>query len=268
MKEDTVFFTSNNDLPFYAILCGISYCDSNYRIERKSSELNVIEYIISGTGTIVKNDKLFHPCEGDIYLLTQGNDHLYFSDKKNPWTKIWLNFSGILSKQIIEDYGLGEKVCFHAPELKEYFFKLYELACSGIDARTFSCKSAVYFLEMAQRLSSTDEDISKRGIAADIKAIIDNSSNFSIKLEDIADSLSYSKNHIIRTFKEAYGLTPYEYILNKKFDTATLLLKNTSYTINEISEKLGFCCDKYFSSCFSKRYNISPKMYRNSTMSK
>ncbi|UKI35289.1 MAG: hypothetical protein L6V93_13935 [Clostridiales bacterium] len=56
-------------MPFSRFLmCGISYCDYSYRIERKNSELNVIEYIISGTGTVNDNGRIFNPREGDIYF--------------------------------------------------------------------------------------------------------------------------------------------------------------------------------------------------------
>ena len=39
-------------------------------------------------------------------------------------------------------------------------------------------------------------------------------------------------------------------------------LKNSNYTIREISDMLNFCNEKYFSTQFKKSYGISPKQYQ------
>lgn len=84
MREDIVSFPPNNSLPFHVSMCGISYCDGTYRIARPNSTINNIEYVISGTGTVVVNGKTFYPCAGDVFFLKAGENHLYYSDSEQP----------------------------------------------------------------------------------------------------------------------------------------------------------------------------------------
>lgn len=263
MREDTVSFTPDKNFPFRVIMCGISYCDGNYKIIRPNSELNNIEYILSGTGTVNENGNIFHPSAGDVFFLKRGNDQLYYSDSDSPWVKIWMNFSGTFADKITESYNLKSKPYFHAPELKKYFFKIYNLAHSDIGIKSICDNAAIIFLKLAQKLYLLCEsDSQPPNIARDTKQYIDNMTDFSYTLDDISAELSYSKNHIIRCFKEDFGITPYKYILNRRFTLAEALLKNTACSISEISEKLGFCDARYFANSFKKQYGLSPLQYR------
>lgn len=264
MKEDIISFVYDKSLPFSVTMCGISYCDGSYEIYRKNSEVSVIEYILSGCGTVSVNGKSFCAEKDDIYFLQRGEDQFYYSDAENPWIKIWMNFSGTLSDSIAECHNLNDIHHFHAPELKKYFFDIYEIARLGGNAKAVGEKCANIFLTLAQKLSdiTVDENRSKYGIARKVKAYIDEKNHFSINLDDISAALSYSKNHIIRAFKQQYKITPYAYIQDRRLSVAESLLKNSTYSVSEIAEKLSFCDVRYFSSCFSNKYGASPTEYR------
>ncbi|MDE5671303.1 MAG: AraC family transcriptional regulator, partial [Eubacterium sp.] len=73
---------------------------------------------------------------------------------------------------------------------------------------------------------------------------------------------NYSKNQIIRIFKETYGITPYRYFIERKIDIAKLYLSNTKSSISEISKILSFSDQNYFSSEFKKTTSLSPSDYR------
>ena len=265
MNEDIATFVSSDEkLPFYVSMCGISYCDGSYIINRPNSGTNVIEYIVSGTGTVTEDNNTFYPGEGDVYFLKHGRNHCYYSDSENPWTKIWINFEGSLADEITKSYGLLNKAHFYAPEFKEYFNEMYKISRSGGGVKEISDRIAVIFLQVAQKLSniSNTKEGKYSSLAESIKKQIDNLTDYKITLDKIVKNMSYSKCHIIREFKAAYGETPYEYILKKKFNTAKIMLENTVVSISDIADELGFCDVHYFSSCFSKRFGLSPSMYR------
>lgn len=264
MHEDIISFAEKRGAPFYVSMCGISYCDSSYKICRRNSEINVIEYIISGTGAVLAKDKIFYPEKDDIYFLKRGEDQIYYADGENPWVKIWLNFAGSLADGITKNYCLTSRYHFHAPHLKKYFFDMYKIANSGCGINAVNDRCAVIFLKLAQELAAFADtsDSSATGAAGAAKRYIDDTNDFSLTLDDVAEAVSYSKNHIIREFKSEYGTTPYEYMLCRRFDAAESLLKNTAYPIREIAEKLNFCDARYFSRSFSKKYGITPGAYR------
>lgn len=264
MKEDIISFPQNNSLPFQVSMCGISYCDGAYKIIRQNSDINNIEYVISGTGTVNVNGKTFYPGAGDVFFLKAGENHLYYSDSEQPWVKIWMNFSGRLADKITDCYGLKNKHHFKATELRRYFDDIYNVSRSNLGAKAICNKCTLIFTELAQQLAALcdKEQAPICNIASNTRAYIDDMTDFSASLDEISTALSYSKNHIIRSFKDAFGITPYEYILNRRFELAESLLINTASPISEIAEQLGFCDARYFSGCFSKRYGITPTEFR------
>ena len=120
MHEDIIHLPQTN-APFSVTLCGISYCDGSYEIYRKSSNIYVMEYVISGTGTVSENGVSFTASTGDVYFLKADRQHRYYSSKNNPWEKVWFNFSGQLADYITKAYQLSELTHVHAPELKVFF---------------------------------------------------------------------------------------------------------------------------------------------------
>lgn len=270
MYEDIIAFSNDEkNIPYYVSMCGISYCDGTYLINRPNSKVSVIEYILSGTGTVKEDENTFYPSEGDIYFLKSGHNHFYYSDDKNPWIKVWVNFEGHLADDIAKNYNLIKKSHFYAPELKKYFIQMYDISRSGEASRTVSDKIILIFTKIIQKFASKFfEPNNVSQIAKDAKEKLDYISDYRITLDEVIKPLAYSKCHIIREFKKAYGITPYEYLLKKRFDNAKAMLENTNMSVTYIAEKLGFCDAHYFSGCFSKRFGVSPSAYRKQIIEK
>ena len=82
-----------------------------------------------------------------------------------------------------------------------------------------------------------------------------------LKLEDYASMCHMSKYHFLRVFKSVTGITPLEYRSRIRIDHAKELLKNSNYSVSEISESLGFSSLAYFSAAFKKSTGLSPTEY-------
>lgn len=108
--------------------------------------------------------------------------------------------------------------------------------------------------------NSTRIEILKRLTLA--KEFIISNYNKCIDLEDIAKSACLSVNHLLRTFKQAYGVSPHQYLMKVRIDRAKYLLKNTRYTLNEIVEIVGFECPSSFIRLFKAMNKITPGKYR------
>ncbi|WP_324171830.1 AraC family transcriptional regulator [Sulfurimonas sp.] len=57
-------------------------------------------------------------------------------------------------------------------------------------------------------------------------------------------------------FKEIFGITPYNFLLNHRLDIAKKLLLNEHMNINEIAQYIGYKHTQNFSTAFSKRFGI------------
>ena len=71
MREDVTVFPDlrANQMPFAMECFGTSYCDVSYQMTRACARVDVIEFVLKGTGTVVSPNGTFHPSAGDSYLL-------------------------------------------------------------------------------------------------------------------------------------------------------------------------------------------------------
>ncbi len=83
-------------------------------------------------------------------------------------------------------------------------------------------------------------------------------------VNDLCRKLGYSRVQLNATFKRHYGITPHEYLIDYKFNHAQKLLMNTTMTVSEISEIIGYATPMQFYTAFKRLYGITPAQYRKS----
>ena len=98
--------------------------------------------------------------------------------------------------------------------------------------------------------------------AAKAKDYIDFNFSDKISLDSIAASLAICRNHLYRTFKAEYGLSPNTYLVQKRLNFASKLLKDSSLSTEHIAELSGFGAYSAFYRLFKLHFNCSPNEYR------
>ncbi|MBQ7402123.1 MAG: helix-turn-helix domain-containing protein [Lentisphaeria bacterium] len=79
----------------------------------------------------------------------------------------------------------------------------------------------------------------------------------------ISKIASMAPSTLLPVFKKVTGYSPIDYLLQVRLSKAADLLLRTELPISEVSQKCGFRDSNYFSRQFKKRYNLSPRDYRN-----
>lgn len=77
-------------------------------------------------------------------------------------------------------------------------------------------------------------------------------------IRDVARQACLSEFHFMRSFKQAFGVSPNQYILRQRIAKARQLLKTGKYTVGEVSSLCGFSDYHYFSRCFKKVMGCPP----------
>lgn len=91
---------------------------------------------------------------------------------------------------------------------------------------------------------------------------IDKRINSPITLDDICREFSYSKHTICHTFKQATGVTVFDYINYLRIHRAIEKLKQNNSTILEIASECGFASATYFNRVFKRVVGCAPSKYR------
>lgn len=88
-----------------------------------------------------------------------------------------------------------------------------------------------------------------------------------ISLEDIASYVYLTSSHISSIFRKETGQTISAYISQIRIEKSKALLRNPDIAIADIAARCGFEDQSYFTRVFKKQTGISPKRYRDNTLS-
>lgn len=92
---------------------------------------------------------------------------------------------------------------------------------------------------------------------------INNNLERKITLKEIADAACLSETYFSSLFKKYNGVSPWDYIMIKRVETAIEMLKTTNLSKLEIAEKCGFESSSNFYKIFSKVTGKKPSDYVN-----
>ena len=79
---------------------------------------------------------------------------------------------------------------------------------------------------------------------------------------ELAALCHLSPDHFIRTFRRLMGITPAQYVLERRITAAATYLAQSTRTIDDIAEAVGFTDRFHFSRSFKTRIGIPPATYR------
>lgn len=260
---EKIFLSASNKsdgFPFQIVLSGITYPDPDYKIYRKCSELYVIESVEKGEGTVICDGKRYRVQKGDAYLLPAGSEHRYYSDKHNPWEKKWINAAGALCETLVSTYGIGKTVFFPQCPIGDLFDEFFDICTKSPTNEETDARGAVIFHRMIQRLAENAEK--KVTPIEEVRRYIDGNVYNRLTAEAVARRSGFSVSQLGRLFKKAYGTTVYAYILEQKIQAAEKLLKNSSLSLRETADMLGFTDEHYFCNIFQKKRGITPGRFR------
>lgn len=83
--------------------------------------------------------------------------------------------------------------------------------------------------------------------------------NFTMDQQLLIGTLPYSQEYICRTFKKMIGKTITDYFNEQKMKYAYTLLQTSSYSIEQICERINFHNISYFYRSFKKSFQITPR---------
>jgi len=79
---------------------------------------------------------------------------------------------------------------------------------------------------------------------------------------EVAVASNLSEFHFFRSFKQAFGITTYQYILNKKLELARRMLQDNDTSITTIASICNFPDLFTFSKAFKRRFGTSPSQFQ------
>ncbi len=266
-KEVLWFLDRNTTLPAFELeSAGITHADPSYRIRRPDGlDFYTFEYVISGHGVLRFEDAVFRPDPGDTWLLPAHVPVEYWSDRSDPWEKLWINVGGPLPESLITVYQLQRAVVFHACQLEKVFRDALEIVREHHENAAGEFALALHRI-VTGIAACRQRDASRRDndMALRLKHYLEAHWREPVRLRELAALIDRSPAQALRIFAAEWGCTPGQWLQQHRFEFARQYLANTSYTVRGVAELVGFKDEFYFSNWFKQRAGCAPGAFRRS----
>lgn len=83
-----------------------------------------------------------------------------------------------------------------------------------------------------------------------------------LELDQVAAAAGYSRFHVVRAFRAAYGETPGRYLTRRRVERAQELLRSSDLTVTDICHRVGFASLGSFSTLFNELVGVTPSAFR------
>lgn len=113
----------------------------------------------------------------------------------------------------------------------------------------------------ARKLEREGGAFSKRAIGRATDYVNDNLSR-KITLTELAGTARMSPFHFARSFKAATGLSPHQYVIQKRVERASRLLAGTDLSVSEVAAAVGFANRGHLAAHVRRLLGVSPKDLR------
>ena len=109
--------------------------------------------------------------------------------------------------------------------------------------------------------SSTKKELYRRVLTA--KEYLDDHYYQKLDINKISQIAALSEYHFFRTFKQVFGISPHKYLIQRRLQKASKLLRQQNHTITEVAYLIGFSDIHSFSKSFKKEFGITPTRFIN-----
>lgn len=245
------------------------------RIPAHQHDFFQLQYILNGSEEIIIDKKKYFIKKNNIVLIKNNAIHQYSFLESSKILDIKFNLSPDFS-HFITDLFIDPVFQIDNEFIIENSRLLLGLATSfnDDDTNTLIEIDTRLKLLLLQILRFRNDKISmdtlnnigtsvllKNSRASEMINFIQNNYSKDITLDLLKNSFHYTKQNIIKIFKEDTGYTPVQYLQKVRIEKSIELLQNTNYSIKDIAIKVGFSAN-YYPKIFLKNKHILPNEYR------
>ncbi|GLR17853.1 AraC family transcriptional regulator [Portibacter lacus] len=236
---------------------------------RKGCNQYIFIYCTSGRGWVKIKGERITISPNEFIIIEKNTPHQYGASEKDPWTILWMHYTGHLSDALFERYNEMNQTVHEVPFLNErikVFDQIFEVLAENYRAKDleYACLLSLNFMSsfIFNKVDKHSHNFKKNNLVQDIINFLNQNMDKTLKSDDLAHKFHYSVSHILSTFKKNTGYPLFQFFNMKKIQKACEYLNYTDLSIKEISFKLGYQDPLYFSRVFKGQMGVSPRQYR------
>lgn len=240
--------------------------DHHFMERKEGIEEYIFLYCTEGKGTIWINGKKYVLSENEAFCIPRFQKHCYYSDKKNPWSILWVHFKGEDTQYFpLDECKVVRFKSSHASNRMMFLFDLLFRVLEG----NYTLGNFIYISQVLLMVLAETYHREKKGDIVEQNKHVTNIVKYmylhigeNLYLEDICERFELSKSYVNTIFLKCTQHAPMEFFTNLKMRQACNMLRDSDMYVYEIAQQLGYKDQYYFSRLFKKVVGMSPKEYK------
>ena len=261
----------------YAQETGVLKSLKTHSCIRENLDSYLFFMVLEGAGKVSVGGKEYDASKGDIVFLDCKKRYVHTSSENKPWKIRWVHFNGQRPMALYSLFEESNNKCpVYTPKngLDEYIAVFDRLEESLVSSNVLAEINQSHILEelitkclnevSLDKLFSIDNN--ERKLDSDDFHTLRESVNEHVGEEDLERILSIQyglqPDALSDLFKQKYGISLTDYILNRKVNKVKELLRFTIKRIDEIAEESGIGDESRLRQIFMESEEMSPEDYR------
>lgn len=231
-----------------------------------------ILFLLEGQSEYEINHRKYTVKKGQIVALNKCTLHAEYSTADHP-VKVVTCVLDHVSLRGLEDNCLIPADACPVIDCDEYWNDIknifYELCRDNLEKQPFVYEIAqlniskmIFYIHRLLNRASEENTKSVSELTMMVKRYIDENYSKDITLERLSEKFFVSPYHIAHTMKKELGMSPINYLINRRIGEAQRYLILTKYSINQIAELVGYENVNYFNRLFLKKTGYTPAKFR------
>ncbi len=237
-------------------------------MRRGSREFVIWQYTEAGEGALDLDGETIRQRSGCAMLLIVPEPHCYYLPADSPfWRVRFLTMYGAEVVRLARECRrrCGPVMVFSPDDPVPAAAQDIFLRCRAGTLTDAYLASSLTYDFMTRLLAASGADDRSGEHAAFVRRVNDYCLarlDRPVRVEDLARRAGYSRWHFARLFRERFGQSPRDYVLELKMRLAVRLLQTTPKTVKEIAAACGFDDPAYFCRVFRHFQQTSPAAFR------
>ncbi|MEG0361437.1 MAG: AraC family transcriptional regulator [Longicatena sp.] len=264
----------NTNLKMYKKLLYVTHSryDSNWHSTPHTHGFTELFYVIKGSGQFFIQDTFLNIKEDDLIIINPLVLHTETSKDEQPLEYMVLGIEGLSfinekNNTLQNDYSIHNYYNYKHEILFYLKSLLSEIKNKEEHSETMlQDLLEILIINMIRRTNTSLEVTTTKKNDKKECILIENYINEHFKeeinLEKLSDITYMNKFYLVHAFKKYKGISPINYLLERRICEAKVLLETTNLRSKDIASILGFSSQSYFTQAFKRQTLCSPQQYR------
>lgn len=251
------------------LFCGRRNCHPGEAVGPAVREHYLMHYCLAGRGVYRAQGVSYEIGPGEGFLILPGELSSYQADLEEPWSHIWVGFTGTKTAEYLKCCGLDHEhrtyQCAQPQRLEACVEAMMGFDTAGAGNELLLLGELYTFLgwvaQSAQSPARRSRETGSEYVEMAAEYIRKHFQE-DLTVAKLARYVGLNRSYLTTVFQNTVNMSPQQYLMRFRMERAAQMLQEGELTVGEIARSCGYPDPLTFSKAFKRTMGVTPSQYR------